>query len=246
MIRAVVRSARPTPRQVMGGGISPKLIRVGYRRLRAPIPPWSTVPRSVLNQYALNGYEPLGFSLKPPRWLRKAQPGKILKKVAIPAAIVGAMFIPGVAPLALKAGGMLLKGGVGVVKAGGGLVRGAGGLVRGAATGGAKAVTGLFGKRTIAALQAPPTMGTPGFEYPQAPAPAPAQTPTFVPAEYQTSYPMAPQMMQASAGGGVEMPMMETGPGPEAGAKVLGPGLVVVGGLVALGLIASMSSRRRG
>jgi hypothetical protein len=245
MIRAVVRSGRPTPRQVMGGGISPKLMRVGYRRLRAPIPPWSTVPRSVLNQYALNGYEPLGFSLKPPKWLRKAQPGKILKKIAVPLAIGGALLIPGVAPLALTAvkagGGLLLKGGAGVVKAGGGLFR------LGAKTV-TKTIPGIFGRGRSPAPGIP-TMGTPGFDYPQAspgwPQPAPASAPTFeYTPQFQTS--QAPQMMQASAGGGVEIPMMETGPGPEAGAKVLGPGLLVVGGLVAIGLIASMSSRRRG
>jgi hypothetical protein len=39
----------------------------------------------------------LGFSLKPPKWVRKAQPGKILKKIALPAAAVGAaLLIPGV------------------------------------------------------------------------------------------------------------------------------------------------------
>jgi hypothetical protein len=235
MIRAVLRRGRPLPRQVMGGGIPPKLLKVGYRNLRAPIPPWSTVPRSVLNQYVLGGYDDgLGLSLRPPKWVRKIQPGKILKKVAIPLAIGGALFIPGVAPLALKAGAGLLKGGIGIVKAGGG-------LIRGTATRGAKAIGGLFGRKALAAGL--PTMGMPGFEYPQAPPPAPAAAMVLAPPEYQTSYPMVPAM-SASAGG--EIPMMETGPGPEAGARALGPGLMVVGGLVALGLIASMSSRRRG
>jgi hypothetical protein len=39
----------------------------------------------------------LGFSLRPPKWLRKAQPGRILKKAAIPLAIIGGtLLIPGV------------------------------------------------------------------------------------------------------------------------------------------------------
>lgn len=41
--------------------------------------------------------ETLGFSLKPPKWLRKAQPGKILGKAALPLGVIaGALLIPGV------------------------------------------------------------------------------------------------------------------------------------------------------
>jgi hypothetical protein len=63
----------------------------------------------------------LGFSLKPPKWLRKAQPGKILKKAAIPLAVVGAtLLIPGaggvIASAALAAAKGAAKLGKGAVK----------------------------------------------------------------------------------------------------------------------------------
>lgn len=46
----------------------------------------------------------MGFSLKPPKWLRKLQPGKVLKKIAIPLAVIGgAILIPG-------AGGLIVHG----------------------------------------------------------------------------------------------------------------------------------------
>ena len=87
----------------------------------------------VLRRHAESSFESrqlegLGFSLKPPKWLRKAQPGKILAKVAVPAAaITAAALIPGVAPLALTvAKGALVKGG----KLFGSAARAAGGVVR--------------------------------------------------------------------------------------------------------------------
>lgn len=62
--------------------------------------------------------EGLGFSLKPPKWLRKAQPGKLLKKAAPPLAIGASLFVPGVAPAVAAVG----KGIFGAAKAvGGGL-----------------------------------------------------------------------------------------------------------------------------
>jgi len=74
---------------------------------------------------ALEGYDDgLGFSLKPPKWLRKLT----IKKAIVPLAVVGAsLFIPGAAPL-------LAKGIVGASKlvVGGGRLLGKGvtGLVR--------------------------------------------------------------------------------------------------------------------
>lgn len=62
-----------------------------YRVVRRHIP----VPR----MYERPEYTGLGFSLKPPRFIRKLQPGKILKKIAVPLAIGAAIVaIPGVAP----------------------------------------------------------------------------------------------------------------------------------------------------
>jgi len=45
----------------------------------------------------------LGFSLKPPKWIRKAQPGKFIKKHALAIGLIGgSLLIPGVAPLAAR------------------------------------------------------------------------------------------------------------------------------------------------
>jgi hypothetical protein len=60
---------------------------------------------------SMNALGEIGFSLKPPRWLRKMQPGKVLVKYGLPAAAVAAtFFIPGVAPAAARivAGGARL------------------------------------------------------------------------------------------------------------------------------------------
>jgi hypothetical protein len=86
--------------------------------------------------------EGLGFSLKPPKWLRKAQPGKVLKKIALPvAAIAATAFIPGAAPLALKAATGVARAAGSVLRAGGAAARVIGrGVARGA-TGAGKIVT---------------------------------------------------------------------------------------------------------
>lgn len=79
----------------------------------------------------------LGFSLKPPKFVRKAvkaitkiQPGKVLAKVALPAAAIAATaLIPGAAPLALRAASGVAKAAGGVLRAGGAAVKAAGGFV---------------------------------------------------------------------------------------------------------------------
>lgn len=63
------------------------------------------------------GPDQLGFSLKPPKKVRK-----FLKKAALPLAIGASLFIPGVAPLALKGALLLAKGAAAGGKAAGGLV----------------------------------------------------------------------------------------------------------------------------
>lgn len=57
------------------------------------------------------GYDGLGFSLKPPKWLRKLQPGKVLKKALPFAAGAAALFIPGVGPAIAGAASGLLSAG---------------------------------------------------------------------------------------------------------------------------------------
>src|SRR5258706_15265673 len=92
----------------------------------------------------LEGYG-LGFSLKPPKALRKLsfksiskiQPGKVLAKVAVPLAITaGALLIPGVAPAALAAA----RGGAGLAARG---ITGAAGLLGRGAGSAFKSIRGV-------------------------------------------------------------------------------------------------------
>jgi len=63
-------------------------------------------------------YQDLGFSLRPPKWLRKAQPGVILKKAA-PYIAAGAAIalVPGLAPMLAKGALAVGKGALVVGKA---------------------------------------------------------------------------------------------------------------------------------
>jgi hypothetical protein len=186
----------------------------------------------------------LGFSLKPPKWLRKAQPGKILKKYALPIAAIGAAFlIPGAAPL-------LAKGAVGAGKF---LGRGAIGAGRVFGKGGASLFK--FGKKLLSPDQligppAPP--GTPDFGSQPPPA---ATAPGFSPVP---SIPTGPEVqseaatMQTGGGGGGGMsptaPFMDEAAPETAGAGVPKPGmspLLIIGGLLLVGSMFKKSSRRR-
>ena len=71
------------------------------------------LPRWAAQPSQLSG---LGFSLKPPKWVRKLTIKKVIKPLAITAAIVGSAFIPGALPLVGKAAGFLAKGAVGAGK----------------------------------------------------------------------------------------------------------------------------------
>ena len=91
----------------------PGAFRTTAKRRTRPSEISSTIPRLPLfyvNESNLSG---LGFSLKPPRWVRKLTIKKVIKPLAITAAIVGAAFIPGALPLVGKAAGLLAKGAVG-------------------------------------------------------------------------------------------------------------------------------------
>jgi hypothetical protein len=68
------------------------------------------LPISVVVPSQLTG---LGFSLKPPKFIRKLTIKKVLKPLAIAAAVVGTAFIPGALPLVGKAVGLLAKGAIG-------------------------------------------------------------------------------------------------------------------------------------
>ncbi len=83
--------------------------------------PVSAIPQGS----ALSG---LGFSLKPPKWVRKLTIKKALKPVLIgTAVIVGAAFVPGALPLLMKgvvgAGKLVVGTGKGVVKGGTAIVK---------------------------------------------------------------------------------------------------------------------------
>jgi hypothetical protein len=92
--------------------------------------------------YLSGGDDGLGFSLKPPKWVRKAattiKKNVTLKRALIGGAIVGAAFIPGVGPAALAAaravGGAAVRGisavGRGIVGAGGAIEHGVVGLFK--------------------------------------------------------------------------------------------------------------------
>jgi hypothetical protein len=71
------------------------------------------LPASAVQASNLSG---LGFSLKRPKWMRKLTIKKVLKPLAITAAIVGAAFIPGALPLLGKGVGLLGKGMIGAGK----------------------------------------------------------------------------------------------------------------------------------
>jgi hypothetical protein len=113
-----------------------------------------------LSNYELRSLDGgLGFSLKPPKWARKMQPGKILKKIAIPLAVVGgALLIPG-------GGALLAKGLVGGAKLAVGGARLAGKGIFGAGKLLRKGAIGLFKSPVPKDFIGPPApSGTPGSE----------------------------------------------------------------------------------
>jgi hypothetical protein len=126
----IVRRAAPDRR--FGGTLKVgRIMAPGARRLQ-PVK-WSQAHGGMLSIPAGADLSGLGFSLKPPKWIRKMQPGKVLKKVAVPLAIVaGAVLIPGAAPL-------LAKGLLGAGK----LALGAGKLALGAGKFAFKAATAI-------------------------------------------------------------------------------------------------------
>lgn len=183
----------------------------------------------------------LGFSLKPPKYLRKFQPGKVLKKLAVPAAIGATLFIPGVAPALATVGRGVVTG-----------IKGAG-----------SAVVGLFRpkpKLPTQSLQAAlglPTLtpkprtgilglGIPPFSTPPF-ATVPESIPTVSPVPSIEQFPtVASPQYDASGGGGgagsgiAPAPSAEPGPGEPApqAASLLVPGLILLG-------VMAMSRRKR-
>jgi pyruvate/2-oxoglutarate dehydrogenase complex dihydrolipoamide acyltransferase (E2) component len=75
-----------------------------------------TIPRLPAIYVQESNLSGLGFSLKPPKWVRKLTIKKVIKPLAITAAVVGAAFIPGALPLLGKGVGLLAKGAIGAGK----------------------------------------------------------------------------------------------------------------------------------
>ena len=187
--------------------------------------------------YTLSGLE---FSLRPPRWVRKMKPGKVLIKVAKVGAVVA-----GAAIVAPAAAGLVLRGGAAAIKAAGVVGKiGAGAFRLGAGKSGANLVSSMFrrGPRIRTTLPTQPTVTvTEGpIETPQPPA-----MPQVMP---ETPAPGRPPIVDNPAGApptaadfiGPEMPATSTAAtGAPSG---INPALLL-GGLVIGGLV--LSGRKR-
>jgi hypothetical protein len=132
---------RPVRRLVPGSRLPRPKSTGGVKRRARPRELTETLPRLPSNYTLESELTGLGFSLKPPGWLRKWQPGKTLKKALVPAAIIGgSLLIPGVGGVVAKGLTVAAKGAVGAGK----LALGAGkGILGGAAKLAGKGATGL-------------------------------------------------------------------------------------------------------
>ena len=190
------------------------------RRRLAPVTPrmWAALTRCPPTGPTALG--DLGISLRPPKWLRKAQPGKILKKYGLPAAAVAAFFVPGVAPVVTKyafgAAKLALRGGKAVGR------------------GVARRVVGLFRPRA----------GTPPITEPRAPsAPSTPEQAFFEAASrYGATPPPAPEFAPPSPGQAAPQEQAEFQAAGAAPAAAGGFPLLLVGGL---GLLALMATAKR-
>lgn len=222
-----------------------------YQRVSRRVPlRRAALPRSVATAEFLQDGG-LGFSLKPSKKIRKAfkkiKKAVTLKRVLVGGAIVGSMFIPGVAPVVARAGGLLLRG------AGKGarlLTRGAGKVVRFA---GREVFTGWKGR------QAPAPVGVPTVEPAEFPGPiaiAPQlPAPVFAPPEF--TGPSAPSVSSAPAGYGygggggaaeAAEPQAEgqapSDVGARTGLEAMPTILWIIGGVVVLALAGGVWRRR--
>jgi hypothetical protein len=210
---------------------------VGTPRLRVGRMIGGVVKTLPITSYVLHGYgyersDGLGLSLKPPRWLRKMQPGVYIRKH--PLILAPLALIPGVAPAiaagATAAGGALLS----VGKAGAGLV------------------SSLFRsqpKLPTTALRQALAMGTGAGATPIV-----ATPPAFTPDQMAVSTPVGEPtpMLTSGGGGGAVSPIGPTDPGsePESGspahAGTAGPNpLLIVGGIALLVFAAKAMRKHR-
>lgn len=248
----VGRDLIPMPGGPVGPRFYPPRAFAPHRTSQA-IPPMRR-DESLEDYYTIEG---LGFSLKPPKWLRKMQPGKVLKKLAVPLAIgAGALLIPGVAPAAAG----LIRGAAGAAGSAARLIGGklvapaikqASGLIRGAMTNEPRTQLGLPGILARAVQGAiPGPVSVPVIESVE-PASVPIVTAetSSVPLPGRVDYGIVDtgyESMALPSGSGIEtmQPAPEYAMDPEQGEK-LGQ-FVLWGGLAALAIgVAAISSRAR-
>jgi hypothetical protein len=172
----------------------------------------------------------LGFSLKPPKFIRKFQPGIFIQKHALPIAAIGASFlIPGVAPLAAK----------GILGAGRLVVGGARGVVAGA--------RGLFNLAHSIKTPKLPQYKLPTAQYFAPVAPVPQQQ--MIPVSNPTLGPSGPVPagMAASGGGGdlVGPPAPDASSAAAPAQAGMGAGALMVGALVLGGMMLAKPKRKR-
>lgn len=115
--------AAPTPHakkihKLKGSKLPHPTARTGLKRRTPPHEITRTLPRVPAWAVESSQLTGLGFSLKPPKWVRKLTIKKVLKPLAITAAVItGAALIPGALPLlargVLGAGKLAAKGVVG-------------------------------------------------------------------------------------------------------------------------------------
>lgn len=230
----------------------PVVRRTAFRQLRGGS--GVSAPISLPSQSTLGD---LDFSLKPPKWLRKAQPGKILKKLAVPIAVGAALLIPGVAPAVAT----VARGAFGGVKAVGGaalsLFRGKPrpiGLPTGALAAAASIPASMPSPRgTLANLFGRgPIIGIGG------PIGVPAQSPITIAQPVDAPFTLNPSPSTAGGGetlnvptasvfgsgggGGSGQTFSEVGAAPSSGVNPMW----LAGGALALGLVFMLANNNRG
>jgi len=158
----------------------------------------------------------LGFSLKPPKFIRKMQPGVILKKAAIPLAIAAAVLIPGALPLvakgAMAVGRVALKGGAGIAKLAGKNISTAAGIIGIPKVSGGSVVSSIkkwFGSKKSASPpsllpsdQPPPWVRSSPIPPASTPPPASTSPPTATPSPATSAEIPPPTYAPTSYGGG--------------------------------------------
>jgi hypothetical protein len=194
--------------------------------LRIARPQSEPAPQWLLNQHVLYGYEPLGQLV--------TGAGRAAMALSVPKPRKRhwwerAITLPKPARSFLKAGGGFIPAALVAAPM---LAPTAGRALRSVG----RLAKGLIPQAPSQTVTVTPPGGVP-VEVPYTPTEQPFDT-----AQAASGPVMAPAV---SYGGEAVEADTGVGPGPEAGAKALGPGLLVVGGLVAVGLIASMRSRRR-